>query len=161
MMGGSRGVLIRQAAVAGALALALTLVCAVGAFAHGTGFTRYDSPDVVALSFFYATGEPMAYGAVKVFAPGGGEVEFQNARTDRRGGFAFLPDQPGPWTVHVTDGRGHAVNAEVTVGGVSQEKTVLEGTRRIPPLMGALFGVSLLGNAFLVHRQRKGGIKGP
>ncbi|WP_300672582.1 hypothetical protein [Desulfoluna sp.] len=129
--------------------------------AHGTGFTRHEVSDAVSLSFYYATGDPLAYCSVAVFSPENAELEFQNGRTDQRGGFAFIPNHTGTWRVFVTDGRGHAVRAEVAVETALQETAVLEGTHRIPPLMGALFGFSLLGNVFLVHRQKRGARQGP
>jgi len=138
------------------LACTVILLGACEAFGHGTGFTRHEVADAVSFSFYYATGEPMAYCSVAVYSPGNADLEFQNGRTDQRGGFAFIPHQKGPWKVFVTDGRGHAVRTEVIVGHDLQEPANMEGTHRIPPLMGALFGFSLLGNVFLVHRQRRG-----
>jgi len=123
--------------------------------AHGTGFTRHDAADTVSFSFYYASGEPMSYCSVAVFSPDNADLEFQNGRTDQRGGFAFLPHQTGGWKVHVTDGRGHAVQAEVLVAGVPQGMMSMEGSGRVPPWIGVLVGLSLLGNVFLIHRQRK------
>jgi len=55
----------------------------------------------------------------------------------------------------VTDGRGHAVQAEVLVADVPQGMMSMEGSGRVPPWIGVLVGLSLLGNVFLIHRQRK------
>lgn len=140
----------------GALAFTVILLWACEALAHGTGYTRHDSAETVSFSFYYASGEPMAYCAVSVFSPDNAELEFQNGRTDQRGGFAFLPNQTGAWKVHVKDGRGHAVQAEVPVADVPQGAMTMEGSGRIPPWIGVLLGLSLLGNAFLAHRQRRG-----
>jgi nickel transport protein len=52
---------------------------------------------------------------VLVYAPGGGDTEFQNGRTDARGRFAFLPDRPGVWRVKVDAGMGHGFDIEIEV----------------------------------------------
>lgn len=140
----------------GGLAFTVILLWSCEVFGHGTGVTRHDSADTVSFSFYYASGEPMAYCSVAVFSPGNADLEFQNGRTDQRGGFAFLPHQTGAWKVHVKDGRGHAVQAEVLVADVPQGATTMEGSGRTPPWMGILLGFSLLGNAFLIHRQQRG-----
>ncbi len=138
------------------VALGLFLVILTGplsAMAHGTGFTRLEAGHAVSFSFYYATGEPMAYCAVRVDAPGGGDLEFQNGRTDQRGGFAFIPHGTGTWNVFVSDGRGHAVRTEALVEE-GAEAVVLASTHRMPTLMAVLFGFSLLGNLFFTFRQR-------
>lgn len=139
------------------MALGLFLVILVGpleAMAHGTGFTQHDAGNAVSFSFYYATGEPLAYCAVRVDAPGGGDLEFQNGRTDQRGGFAFIPNGPGTWKIFVKDGRGHAVRAEALVEE-GAEAVVLASTHRMPMVMAVVFGFSLLGNLFFMFRQRR------
>jgi len=46
--------------------------------------------------------EPIPFAGVKVYAPGCDSMEFANGRTDMAGRFAFVPDRPGTWTVHLT-----------------------------------------------------------
>lgn len=64
----------------------------------------------------YDDGEPVSYAKVKVFGPAGTETEYQNGRTDQNGGFAFVPDTEGEWTVQVSDGLGHAVTGKINFG---------------------------------------------
>ena len=61
----------------------------------------------------YGGAEPVAFANIKVLAPGA--QEFQNARTDRRGYFSFVPDSGGDWRVIVDDEEGHRAEAAVKV----------------------------------------------
>lgn len=106
------------------LPLALTALCLVaavwhpaGAMAHGVGSRELDPGAARAMVFLYADGDPMAFAQVQVTAPDG--TVHQSARTDGRGGFAFLPSGSGVWRVAASDGQGHRAEREVTVGATS------------------------------------------
>ena len=100
---------------------ALCLVAAVwhpaGAMAHGVGSRELDPGAARAMVFLYADGDPMAFAQVQVTAPDG--TVHQSARTDGKGGFAFLPSGSGVWRVAAGDGQGHRAEREVAVGAPS------------------------------------------
>jgi nickel transport protein len=99
----------------------LCLVAAVwhpaGAMAHGVGSRELDPGAARAMVFLYADGDPMAFAQVQVTAPDG--TVHQSARTDGKGGFAFLPSGSGVWRVAASDGQGHRAEREVAVGAPS------------------------------------------
>ena len=106
------------------LPLALTALCLVAAVwrpaaatAHGVGSRELDPGAARAMVFLYADGEAMAFAQVQVTAPDG--TVHQSARTDGKGGFAFLPSGRGVWRVAANDGQGHRAEREVTVGPAS------------------------------------------
>lgn len=101
----------------GALAAAvLTAVVTVGgAQAHGVG-ARSLGPGAQSVEFYYASGEPMAYVTVRLFAPGDAAVPFVDGRADKLGRFAFLPSEPGAWTARAEDEEGHKVELTVQAG---------------------------------------------
>jgi nickel transport protein len=133
-----------------ALAVLLALLAPAVGHGHGAGYQVVTDGTAVSLVFHYAGGQPMAYAAVRVFGPGDAEVEFQNGRTDRQGGFSFRPDRAGDWRIEVQDGRGHAVQA--TVPAAAPDPT---GSALVPPpreprnWQNATLGLSLIGNVFL------------
>ncbi|NJL37634.1 MAG: hypothetical protein HC840_17375 [Leptolyngbyaceae cyanobacterium RM2_2_4] len=57
---------------------------------------------------YYSTGEPMADGQVRVYAPGDSEP-WRTGRCDRQGRYTFTPDlsRRGRWTVRV-ESEGHS-----------------------------------------------------
>jgi hypothetical protein len=57
----------------------------------------------------------MAYSQIKIFSPEDQNIEYQNARTDREGLFAFVPNTPGQWSFEVNDGQGHLAQGSVTI----------------------------------------------
>lgn len=106
------------------LSHALAVLCLVAAVwrpaaasAHGVGSRELDPGAARAMVFLYADGEPMAFAQVQVTAPDG--AVHQSARTDGRGGFAFLPSGSGVWRVAASDGLGHRAEREVAVGPAS------------------------------------------
>ncbi|EKO37898.1 MAG: hypothetical protein B193_3415 [Solidesulfovibrio magneticus str. Maddingley MBC34] len=106
------------------LPLALAALCLVAAVwhpvaatAHGVGSRELDPGAARAMVFLYADGDPMAFAQVQVTAPDG--TVHQNARTDGRGGFAFLPSGSGVWRVAAHDGQGHRAEREVAVAPAS------------------------------------------
>lgn len=115
------------------------------AIAHGLGHRLLDSRRAVAFETRYSSGEAVAYGEVLIKAPGGGEVEYQNGRTDAKGRFAFIPDRDGSWDVVVNAGMGHRHAFAVDV---ANEKAVTQEVKPSRVLPG-LLGVSLLANIAL------------
>lgn len=166
------------------LAFLALLMLAAWAFppnaqAHGTGSRLLDGSDPVrSLYFHYSSGEPMSWVKIKVYGPGDEKMEFQSARTDKLGRFAFLPDRNGPWRVEASDDEGHKAVAELFVeaspvaGGPAQAGTREAEPARLlpqahaqdreqdPQWMRALLGVSLILNLFtgaaLVRRNKAG-----
>ena len=100
------------------LALAAMLVRHPGvAAAHGVGSREMDPGVTRDMVFLYADGEPMAFAQVQVTGPDG--AVYQSARTDGRGGFAFLPSGSGVWRVAASDGQGHRAEREITVAAAA------------------------------------------
>lgn len=85
----------------------------VASAAHGVGSREVDPGAARAMVFLYADGDPMAFAQVQVTGPDG--AVYQSARTDGRGGFAFLPSERGVWRVAASDGQGHRAEREVAV----------------------------------------------
>lgn len=84
------------------------------ALAHEmTGRADLHPPSVV-VEARYGDGTAVAFADTAVHSPAG-DGEFQAARTDANGRFAFLPDRPGPWRVSVDDGMGHRVELGVPI----------------------------------------------
>ncbi|MHC1791540.1 hypothetical protein [Solidesulfovibrio sp.] len=81
----------------------------VAAAAHGVGSREMDPGAAQAMVFLYADGDPMAFAQVQVIGPDG--AVYQSARTDGRGGFAFLPSERGVWRVAASDGQGLAARS--------------------------------------------------
>jgi len=94
----------------------------------------------------YDDGSPMAFCETAVYAPGKGEDAFQTGTTDRTGGFAFLPDTNGTWSVTVDDGMGHMVTAhiDVTPEGLANENAARPADR----LSGVIVGTSVVFGIF-------------
>jgi nickel transport protein len=138
-------------------ALTVFLLGVTPAFAHGVGYRIVDG--AVALSFYYSTGDAMAWMEAEVFSPNDAEFPFQTGRTDAEGCFAFVPNTPGLWRVAVKDNQGHMAEAEVGVeqGGVYTMESVGSPMGAALYLRAAL-GVSLIFNAaavLLIIRRRK------
>lgn len=103
---------MRRFVLAAALAAA---VAASPAGAHGVG-SRSLGVGAQAVELYYASGEAMAYAAVRLFAPSDPETPFIDGRADRLGRFAFLPSEPGAWVVEAADGDGHKLRMTVQAG---------------------------------------------
>ncbi len=84
------------------------------AFAHGVHADEATGNAVI-VKVQYHGDEPMMYAEVKVYSPDDKKTEYMNCRTDRRGSFAFVPNQKGEWTYTVNDGMGHGVSKKITV----------------------------------------------
>lgn len=126
-------------------------------YAHGTDYRILDRPGVVGIEFFYSDQEPMRYAEVLIFSPDDEKVEYQNGRTDKKGRFAFCPSHAGLWKIQVTDGIGHAVQAEVGVqsqadGRVAPKCTQADGKPLFTEgsiLSRTFLGLSVLFNIFM------------
>ena len=146
------------------LAAVILLFCPAVVKAHGVGYHREADGRAVVLKFDYSTGEPMAYAETLVYAPDDEKIEYQNGRTDRRGRFAFHPDQEGAWRVIVSDGQGHRVKAqlEITANAVTENRRPSD-TRADATAATlwwkALLGLSLIGNlgclAAVINKKKK------
>jgi nickel transport protein len=133
-----------------ALAVLLAFLAPAVGHGHGAGYQIVTDGTAVSLVFHYAGGQPMAYAAVRVFGPGDAEVEFQNGRTDRQGGFSFRPDRAGDWRIEVQDGRGHAVQATVSSAAPdSMNSASVSPPPELRNWRNAALGLSLIGNVFL------------
>jgi nickel transport protein len=98
---------------AAAFIIAITLV--PGALrAHGITRTIVLGKGMI-VTALYDDGEPISYASVKIFAPSGRSVEYQNGRTDAQGRFAFVPSAAGDWLVRLDDGSGHGFEEHVQV----------------------------------------------
>ena len=97
-----------------AAAIAISLA-GHGAQAHGVGARALGS-GAQTVEFYFASGEPMAYVAVRLFAPGEPTVPFIDGRADKLGRFAFPAPEPGAWTARAEDEEGHRVEVTVEAG---------------------------------------------
>jgi len=133
------------------LALAALLASAAPALAHGTGSNWVEGGAApLAVHFYYSTGDPMAWVGVKVFGPGDTSMEYQDARTDKAGVIAFVPDRQGPWRVEAQDDQGHRAVAETTVGADMVRKAgAAQASGSGSPARSAALGLSVLLNIFL------------
>ncbi len=107
----------------------------------------------------YDDGEPMSYAEVLIYSPVDEEIEYQNGRTDKRGCFSFLPDQPGEWKIMVDDGMAHGIVAKVLVEEGITVKILHHGFPRWQKLItGISIILGLTGLLFyLVARKRTHG----
>ncbi len=143
-----------QAEVPG-LVLALVLACALAlpapAQAHGTGSRWLDGQTApLAVLFHYSTGEPMSWVSAKVYGPSDTAMEYQDARTDKAGVLAFVPDRPGPWRVEALDDQGHKAVAETNVDtSLARSAQSDSQAQAASPLRSAALGLSILLNISL------------
>lgn len=98
------------------LFLILASLVPVTSWAHSIRFDVNEHPPVVTVHAYFSLTSPVADAVVEVFAPGRDAV-YQRGRTDRAGYFAFVPSEPGEWTVRIDDERGHRGRTAVRVTG--------------------------------------------
>ncbi len=124
--------------------IALIILAAASASlrAHELDIAATLSAPAVCLRATYAGADPVPFAAVQVFAPGA--AEFQNGRTDRRGGFSFLPDASGSWRIVIDDEEGHRRETTVHVPESFTANTHAAAPPEVPRFWRALTGVSLL-----------------
>lgn len=97
--------------------LAAALAAPAGSLAaHGLEIeVRRHAPAVI-LKASYSGAEPVAFAAVKIYAPGAPPVVFQSGNADAAGRFAFVPDREGEWRAVVDDELGHREERLIAVG---------------------------------------------
>lgn len=76
--------------------------------------TEFASPAVIMRATYGGT-EPAAYAEVLIYSPVDRKTEYQNGRTDAKGGFSFLPDRNGDWLFVIDDELGHRQEVKVPV----------------------------------------------
>lgn len=142
-------------------ALLIGLLIPAYASAHGAHSKPYGG-EVRAYVFEYALGEPLRRGEVSVFPPDS-DQRYVSGLTDGQGVFAFAPDRPGAWRLEVRDGKGHAIQRYVRVGGEDSRLIAGEASQDhagAPPWMLLMVAISLLLNAWLglllLQRRRMG-----
>jgi nickel transport protein len=124
---------------------ALAFLSAVSSVAHAHGlFHEVTRKEAVVVTALFDDGEPVTYAQVKVYSPDGGEIEYQNGRTDRKGSFAFLPDRPGEWRIAIDGGMGHRLNTAVVVNEISEAPKVRDSGGGRPRWPGLVTGLSLI-----------------
>lgn len=111
--------------------------------AHGM-FHEITRKETVVVTARFDDDEPATYAQVKVYSPEGGEIEYQNGRTDKKGCFAFLPDRPGEWRIAIDGGMGHRLSTAVVVTGLSEAPKELESGGAQPRWEGIVTGLSLI-----------------
>lgn len=119
--------------------LLASLTC-LAALAHDLEVTTQVVPPAVIVKSTYAGADPVPFAKVQVYSPGGSE--FQNANTDRRGTFSFVPDAVGAWRVVIDDELGHRRELKVNIASLDGEASRTQpATSRVER---ALLGLSLL-----------------
>ncbi len=133
----------------------LMLFCAmsVPVIAHDLSIQISLAPPAVVARAVYGAGEPVAFGKVLVYAPGGSETVHQSGNADAQGYFCFRPAGPGDWRITVDDEMGHRQQSVVHIpepfdgspagtsasGGTRLERTAL-GLALIIGLSGFWYG---------------------
>jgi nickel transport protein len=107
-------------------------------------FHEINRKETVVVSAEFDDGEPASYAQVKVYSPEGGEVEYQNGRTDRKGCFAFVPDRPGEWRIAIDAGMGHRITTAFVVNEVSEPPKKRDSVGPWPKWQGIVTGLSLI-----------------
>lgn len=112
----------------------LTLMTVTMGWCHGVEGT-VEPVKAYCVAAQYDDGEPMSYAAVEIQAPQT-DVPFQSGRTDRNGCFMVRTDGPGNWQAVVSDGMGHRLALDFTVGeGNASPET---DTARAPAASGRI-----------------------
>lgn len=124
-------------------AWAFLLAASGMAHAHGM-FHEITRKETVVVTAEFDDGDPASYAQVKVYSPDGGEVEYQNGRTDRKGCFAFLPDRPGEWRIEIDGGMGHRILTAFVVNEASEAPKKQSSVGAWPKWHGIVTGLSLI-----------------
>lgn len=142
--------------------ISITLLCQNHiVWAHGVSGRILTNKKPIGLEFIYSTGDVAPYANIEVYSPDDHTIEYQNARTDQHGYFAFIPNKPGDWTVIMSDNMGHRTETILTfteedllpqdsynVVSTSPD-TELYLLKDIPMWLRATLGISLLLNIFV------------
>jgi hypothetical protein len=128
--------------MSGRLAMAaVSWVCAA-ALARGHGIVAEQVEGGVGVRAVYDDGAPVAFGEVRVFAPGDQDKPVLEGATYRGGCFLFRPDTGGTWRIVIDDGMGHAVSRDLPVGTATAVPA--RGAERMPKFWAAITGLALL-----------------
>ncbi len=100
------------------------------------------APPAVVVRTRYAGSDPVPFAKVQVFAPS--SQEYQNARTDRTGGFSFVPDAAGEWRVVIDDEEGHRVETKVDIPGNFQASGPAAAAAPVNRFERAVLGLAIL-----------------
>jgi nickel transport protein len=98
----------------------------------------------VVITAEFDDGEPASYAQVKIYSPDGGQIEYQNGRTDKNGCFAFLPDRPGEWNITIVDGMGHRIQTEFVADEASEIRKKQDTGGPFPKWQGIVTGLGLI-----------------
>ena len=123
--------------------LAVFLAASGTAHAHGM-FHEITKQEAVVINAEFDDGEPASYAQVKVYSPGGGDIEHQNGRTDKNGCFAFLPDHSGEWRIVIDGGMGHRLQTAFVVDEASETRKKQNNVRACSTWQGVVTGLSLI-----------------
>lgn len=140
--------------------LAIVILWPITLWAHGVSGHVLTTPSPVGLEFLYSTGDIAPYANIEVYSPENKTVEYQNARTDKSGRFAFIPNIPGTWTIIMSDNMGHRAETAISISeeDLQLQKTHLSSQENIektcpfmniPLWLRAIFGISILFNIFI------------
>jgi nickel transport protein len=141
---------------AGLLAGIILLIMPVQASAHGVDISAVvlKGVEVTAL---YDSGQPMAGGQVRIYAPDEPLEPWLTGISDEEGKFFFVPDysRPGLWEVQVRlAGHGDLIRVEVTAA----EEAVTAGQVGLGTLQKLIIALSVVwgavGTAFFFSRRK-------
>ncbi len=106
------------------------LLCTIipAAQAHGVRSRIIHDAHAWVAKAVFSDGTPMSYTQVTVVGPNA-KLPFQKGFSDKNGIFAFVPDQPGKWTVIFQDPMGHRSQTSVMITPREGEETRI----KIPP----------------------------
>lgn len=79
--------------------------------AHGLRYKIIEGG--IGIEAMYADDTPLSFSNVIVFAPDDRKEHYITGYTDRKGRFLFFPNTKGEWIIKVSDGMGHALEAEI------------------------------------------------
>lgn len=142
----------RSAAAVAATLLGFLLALPLQANAHTVSGRLLEGKATIA-EFRFSDGSPMAFADIKVFAPS--KELWLAGRADGAGRFAFMPDDPGEWTLEAREAENHTARLALTVGASDLAATALIG-RRWAFVLLASFALNILLASLLLRRARQG-----
>jgi len=141
--------MMRLAAAAAAMLLVLALL-PPQPVAHTVSGRVLDGKAAIA-EFRFSDGSPMAFADIKVFAPS--KELWLAGRADGAGRFAFMPDNPGEWTLEAREAENHTARLALTVGASDLAATALIGRHWAFVLLGS-FALNILLASLLLRARR-------
>jgi len=92
----------------------LCLISGIGSLhAHGT-HSEIISDGLIGVRAFFQDGTPIAHAEATIFPPAA-QTPSHKTVTDSNGVVCFRPDNPGTWTVRISNNKGHGVRIKVDV----------------------------------------------